>query len=429
MIKEVLSKYKNSKEAKVLAGNFLSLSILQLVGYIFPFITLPYLARVLGVDKFGILAFAFAVMAYLQAFVDFGFNYTAVRDIAQQKGNIKAVSKIFSTVMTIRVIFAGISLLILLVLILTVPLFLSNKTILLLTFTYIPCSILFPDWFFQAMEKMKFITILNVLSKLLFTILVFIVIKTKEDYIWQPVLSSMGILVSGILSLYIITNKFKIKYYLPTLKEVTYTIKKGWDMFLNIFLPNLYTNFSIILLRAYGGEVGTGIFNAGDKFIGVAQQITGVLSRTFYPFLARRIDKHSFYQKLSLTVSILMSLALFFGATLIVKIFYTSEFKDAATVMRILSLSIVPLFLMNAFGTNYLVLINHEKTLKKIILWCSIFGLVFSWFAIFYFNFIGTAITYLLVRGVMGILIWRFAVKYKKGLGDNVNVASDDKLH
>jgi len=418
MIKKLLKKYKNSKEAKTLTGNFLSLSVLQLVGYVFPILTLPYLARVIGVEKFGILAFATAVMGYLIAFVDFGFNYTAVRDIAQQKDDTKAVSRIFSTVMTIRVLFAGISFLILLALILIVPLFRNNKTILLLTFTYIPCSILFPEWVFQAMEKMKFITILNVLAKLLFTILVFIVIKKKEDFIWQPVLSSLGFLVSGILSLFIIFRKFNIKYNLPSLTEISNTIKNGWDMFVNIFLPNLYINFSTILLRAYGGEAAAGIFDAGNKFIGMAQQITNVLSRTFYPFLARRMDKHDFYQKISLTLSILMSFFLFFGADLIIKIFYTTEFKDAAIALRILSLSIVFLFLMNAFGFNYLVLINQEKKLKKIIVWCSVFAFVFSWFAVIYLGFIGAAITYLLTRGMLGLITWRVAIKYKKRLHD-----------
>jgi PST family polysaccharide transporter len=413
MVKKLLAKYRNSKEARNLFDNFLSLSVLQLVGYIFPLITLPYLARVLGVEKFGILAFASAVIAYFKIFVDFGFNYTAVRDIAQQKEDNKAVSKIFSTVMTIRFLFSLVSLIILLILIFTIPLFRRNTLILLLTFIYIPCQSLFPDWFFQAMEKMKFITVLNVLSKLLFTVLVFIIIKTSEDYLWQPVLYSMGSLISGILSLLIIIRSFKVKYEIPSINEIRNAIKGSWDMFVNLFFPNLYTNFSTILLRAYGGEAATGIFDAGNKFVVIAQQITNVLSRTFYPFLARRSDKHGFYQKMSLVVSILMSLCLFLGADLIIKIFYSAEFENSVIVLRILSVSIVFMFLVNVYGTNYLVLNNQEKKLKKITVWCSLVGFALSWYAVINWSYIGVAIIYITVRAALGILTWVVAKRHK----------------
>jgi O-antigen/teichoic acid export membrane protein len=416
LVRRLITQYKKNADAKALADNFLYLSILQFIGYTLPFITLPYLAKTLGVEKFGILAFATAVMAYFQAFVDFGFNYTAVRDIARQKDDRMAVSKIFSTVMTIRVLFAVFAFLILLVLILLIPLFRNNRTILLLTFTYIPCYILFPEWLFQAMEKMKFITILNILSKLIFTILVFTVIKTHDDYVWQPILTSMGFLISGLLALIIISYKFRIIYYLPTIQEISRTIKNGWDMFVNIFLPNLYTNFSTILLRAYAGEASTGIFDAGNKFINITQQLTNVLSRAFYPFLARRMDKHSFYQRVSMTFSVIMTILLFFGANSIIGFFYTPQFKDSATVLRILSLSIVFLFLMNAYGTNYLVLINQEKKLKMIIVWCSVFGFALSWLAVIKWGPIGAAVTYLLVWALRGLITWRVAFKLKRDI-------------
>jgi len=414
MLKEIIHKYKNSKEAKTLTGNFLSLSLLQLAGYIFPLITLPYLARVIGVEKFGILAFASAVMAYFQTFVDFGFNYTAVRDVAQQKDNKEVISIIFSTVMTVRVIFALISLIILYCLILLIPLFRESETILLLTFTYIPAYLLFPEWFFQAMEKMKFITILNLLAKLIFTVLVFIIIKRPDDYYWQPVLSSLGYFTAGIISLIIIKYQFAVNYKMPKFAEIYTTIRDGWDMFLNLFFPNIYSTFSTVLLRAIHGEGSTGIFDAGNKIITIAQQLANTLSRAFFPVLARRIDKHKFYMSISLFIGILISIICLGGADLIIKIFFGEDFKEAAGVLRILSLSIISMFLMNIFGTNYLVLINKEKVLKKIIIWSSLLGFSISWFAVIKWSYIGAAITYLIVRSLIGILTWIIAKKLKR---------------
>ena len=72
-----------SKDGKVLFENFISLSLLQVAGYIFPLITIPYLSRVIGVDKFGEIAFASAIITYFQTVSDWGFNYTATRDVAK----------------------------------------------------------------------------------------------------------------------------------------------------------------------------------------------------------------------------------------------------------------------------------------------------------------------------------------------------------
>ena len=181
-------KISQSKDGKILAENFFSLFTLNLLGYIFPLITLPYLARVIGVDKFGELAFALSIVIYFQTFVDFGFNYTGVRDIARIRNDKNKVSRIFSTIMVTKIGFMLISFVLLLLCINLFPLFYENRLILLLTFLYIPGHILFPDWFFQAMEEMKYITLLNLLAKLLFTGLVFVFIKEKSDYIFQPIL-------------------------------------------------------------------------------------------------------------------------------------------------------------------------------------------------------------------------------------------------
>lgn len=96
---EWTKRVKNSKESKNLIQNFFALSILQIAGYVFPLITLPYLARVIGVEKFGEIAFATAVIVYMQAIVDYGFAFSAVRDIARCRADRQAISVIYSRVM------------------------------------------------------------------------------------------------------------------------------------------------------------------------------------------------------------------------------------------------------------------------------------------------------------------------------------------
>ncbi|MBN1185885.1 MAG: oligosaccharide flippase family protein [Bacteroidales bacterium] len=410
---KILLRFRGSTEAKVLSTNFLSLASLRILGYIFPLITVPYLARVIGVDKFGEIAFGVSTIIYLQTIIDFGFNYTAVRDIARIKNDKNKVSEIFSTVMITEIFLMFFSFILLIFCIYTFSFFYKYRLILLLTFLYIPGHILFPAWFFQAMEQMKYITFLNLLSKLIFTLLVFVFIKDKGDYIFQPILTALGFYVSGIISIYIIIKKYNVRIVLPSFSNIKNVLKGSWNMFVILFLPNLYSNFSIILLNSYVGQVATGLYSSGYKFIDLATQLFSVLSRTFYPFLARRIDKHSLYVKISGAISIVAVLCLFFGADLLVKIFYTDEFTDSAKVIRIMALGPLFFFLMNTFGPNYLLLIRKDHLLRNIVFFCSIGGFFLTWILIPRYSYIGAAITITVVWGIRGILTWFYALRYK----------------
>lgn len=417
MIKsERIQSLLRNKDVKILSTNFASLTLLKVAGYIFPLITLPYLARVIGVDMFGELAFAAAIVIYFGTIVDYGYNYTATRDVAKNKDNLEYVSKVFSTVLVTRIMLMLISLIILVICIYTIPLFYEKRLILWLTFLYIPGQILFPEWFFQAVEEMKYITLINIISKFLFTVMVFLVIKVKSDYIYQPVLTALGFLVSGIIAMVVIRKKFNIRFAWPKIVDFLSTFKSGWNMFVSLFLPNLYTNFSIILLRNYGGEVSTGIYSSGFRFVDILDQVTQVLSRTFYPFLARRLDKHTLYVKISCMISVVAGLLLFFGANLLVKIFYTSEFASASVIIKIMSICPFFLFLMNTYGPNYLVLAGKEHVLRNIIIICSVIGFILTWIIVVNYDFIGVAVTITLIWGVRGLLTWFYAFMHKRSI-------------
>src|SRR5690606_33998255 len=127
----------------------------------------------------------------------------------------------------------------------------------------VPGHILFPDWFFQGMERMKYITILNLLAKFFFTVMVFIFIKDKSDFILQPLFISLGYVLTGISSMYIILIKWKIKITPPNFSVIYKTIKGSTDVFINNLMPNLYNSFSIVLLGMLGGNLATGLLDAG----------------------------------------------------------------------------------------------------------------------------------------------------------------------
>lgn len=411
---KIKKRISSNKDGKVLIQNFAYLSLLQVAGYIFPLITMPYLARVIGVDGFGKIAFAAAVMVWMQTVADWGFNFTATRDVAQNRDNSHKVSEIFSNVLWARCTLMFASAFLLLILIVFVPIFKENADILWASFLLIPGHILFPDWFFQAMERMKYITFLNLISKLLFTIFVFVFIKDKNDYILQPLFTSLGFVVSGIISLYYILLKWKIKLTAPSISAILCTIRKSTDVFLNNLMPNLYNSFSTVLLGLYGGEVANGKYDAGTKLIHIAYNFTQVLSRTFFPFLSRKPEKHYLFKNINIGISFCISLVLFVFAPLIINILFTTEFTDSILVLRITSFSIFFISLSNVYGTNYMIIIGHERQLRNITAIVSVTGFLIAFPLIYYYGYIGAAITVTLTRGILGISTMIRALKLKQ---------------
>lgn len=408
-IKKIYNKIK-TRDGKVLLSNFLSLSFLQIASYIFPLITLPYLARVLGVEYYGKIAFASTIIVYFQTFVDYGFIFSSVRDISQCRMDKDKISCIFSTTMYARLLLTIVAFFVLLVIIFVVPFFLSMWKILLFTFLIVPGHAMFAEWLFQGLEKMKYITIFNLIIKAVFTLSIFIFIKEKSDYYLQPLLTALGYIFVGLLSL-IVIYKNGIRFRKIPLRSVLFSIKSNTDLFINQLFPNLYNSLSSLFLGIFHGNSANGIFDSGYKFSGTCQQFFNIISRTFFPYLARKSNNHRIYARYNLILASVISFLLFLFAPIIIKIFFTSEFYDGIYVLQILSVSIFFLVVSNVYGTNYLIIKGYEKELRKATMSASIISFFIAIPLVYFFSYIGVAIIISFARGLIALFTY---AQYRK---------------
>lgn len=392
-----------SKDARTVAGNFMWLSLLQVAGYVFPLITMPYLARVIGVEGFGKIAFAMAVMVWIQTIADWGFNLTATRDVAQNRDDANKVSEIFSNVLWARCLLMGLSFVVLLLLIVAIPTFRENWEVLLVSFLIIPGHILFPDWFFQAIEKMKYITVLNVLTKLIFTLAIFVFIKEPGDYILQPLLSALGFAVSGVIALYIILRRWGYKLYAPKFGTIIETIKSSTDIFINNLAPNLYNSLSVVLLGIFSGGIANGIYDGANKFINIVCNILNALTRAFFPFLARKKEHFSMYVKIVLSIAVVTSAAMWFAAPWLVDILLSPEFSESVIPIRILSISLIFYVMSSAYGSCNLIINKRERVLRQLTVLCSVIGLIIAVPLIHFYSYVGVALTVTISRALLGL--------------------------
>lgn len=412
-ISEIIKQINSSKDGKTVFANFGYLSLLQVAGYVFPLISMPYLARVIGADGFGKIAFASAIVVWIQTISDWGFNLTATRDVAQNRDNKELVSRIISNVLWARSVLTLLSGIILLLVVLLVPYLRENADIIFVTFLLAPGYILFPEWFFQAIEKMKYTTFFNLFLKLVFTVAVFVFIHKREDYLIQPLLTTIGYLLCGIGALYLIFKKWGYTLYKPQWIEIFKTIRNSTDVFVNNLMPNLYNSFSVMLLGFFGGSTANGIYDGGNRFPSIFYQFQSVLSRAFYPFLSRRPDKHSFYAKLNIVSALVGSVILVLISPLIIKIMLGDEFEKSVVVMQILSFSVVFLAMGYTYGTNFLIINHKEKPLRNLTFISSIVGMCVSVPLVYYFSYIGAAVTVLLCRGLLGVGSYVLAKRIK----------------
>lgn len=414
MIRRRVWGFVKTKEGKAFLESLASLGILQIISYLFPLITLPYLTRVIGVEHFGDLALVTAVVMYLQTFVDWGYNYVGVRAVARCREDLGQVSRIYSEVFWGRATLALVSLLILGLLVLLLPRLQEIALPLFFRYLVVWGYILYADWLFQGLEQMRYMTMLNLLANLFCTMMVFVVIREAGDYIYYPLLMSLGFCISGVIAFVFIIPRKGIRLQRLSLGEIFISLKGAFDTYISQSVGPYYENLLIPTIDAYSGGRASGLFDAGNKVVVLAQRLNSSLSRAFYPLLARRIEHHRMVVLVSLLTSGGIMLGLMLFAPLIVRLLFAPEFADAVAVLRIVGLSLFFTTLTNVYGVNYLLQMGQERLLRNITLGVVLIGGVALIPVVSSGSWIGAAWLLLATRTLEALIVSYTAYQYKR---------------
>lgn len=400
IIKSFLRKLK-SKDGKTLLENFVSLSALQLIGMLLPLITLPYILRVIGFEKYGIIVFASSLIAYFTALTDFSFQITAVRDVSVFRNSPNKLNLIYSKVITVKTIFLLLSIFLISLIVLLYPPFYEYGLIYGLSMLMLVGHTLFPGWFFQGIEKMRYITYLNLGIKAFFTLCVFLFIKNEEDYWVYPLLNSAGLIGAGLVGQYMLVYKYKLKFLWLPYRIIKKTIIDNFPIFVNQFLPTLYNNTSLFLLGLFSASTMVGIYNSILIVINVGINLLGILSRVFFPFLNRKKDAFTNYKKMMLTIVSLMSASILLGHKLVFW-YLNITYEGAFWVLLTLVIGLFGYTLYNIFGLNYFIVHRQDKLVMNNTIRASIIGFIFAFPLVHFFGIFGTAINLSFSRWMMG---------------------------
>jgi O-antigen/teichoic acid export membrane protein len=190
--------------------NFFSLSLLQLGNYVLPMLSLPIISRIIGPENYGLINYAFAFVGYFVLFINAGFDLYGTRQIVDNKENPEAISIVFSRIIISKAVLFLISTVIFMGAIYFVPQLRDQKA--LGWFTFLVCIgwVINPSLLFHGMQESKNYAFFSFISKLLFTILVLVLVRQREDYILQPLIFSLAHILISAVSFYYLFKKYSI---------------------------------------------------------------------------------------------------------------------------------------------------------------------------------------------------------------------------
>lgn len=397
-----------AEDKKRLISNFMSLMSLQGINYILPLLTFPYLVRVIGVEYFGLLAFATAIITYFKMFTDYGFELSATREISKHRDNKEKLIEIFSSVMILKSLFFILSLILLSIIIFSFEKFRSDWQIYYFTFTIVLGQILFPVWFFQGLEKMKYITYLQILAKSIFTVLIFIFVLEREDFYLVPILNSTGFLIIGVISLYIVIIKYKVTFKWQNFNTLEYYFKDSFHIFVSSVASNIYSSGTIIILGLVSSKEIVGYYSMAEKLASVFSGIAQPLSKTIFPYIANKNlqYRNNFFNKYVSYISItnlFIFLILFYFSSEILNLVFNISNEQSNIIFKILLISAYFTFL-NINLTPFIYSNKQDKFLSQLLIYVGIIFLPICYVLGLNFLAVGTAILITLLEILLTVI-------------------------
>jgi len=299
-----------------------------------------------------------------------------------------------------------------LILLLVVPSFKEHSGIFILSFLMLFGYSIFPSWYFQGIEKMKYITIFSAGTRVAFTACIFIFIKERSDFYLYPLFNSLGYIVAGLYAQYIIFTKFKFNIIWVGWRRIQNDLNQNFNVFVNQFFPILYNNSTTFILGTMVNNSTLGLYGASKSIIEVAVKIISIISRVFFPHLNRNFSSFLKFKTLMICTGWFFFTIVCISSSYIVRYFHLSG-EYAQIILCILALGIPFTSMYSCYGTNYFLIKRKEALVMKNTIAASLIGFVLAFPLSYFFAGVGAAINVTLSRAIMGIGLW---LKYRKAV-------------
>lgn len=393
--------------------NIFFLLLVQGCSYIFPLLTFPYLARVLGPQQFGQLGFCLAAIQYLVLLTDYGFNLTATQKIAKSKKDKQKIYQIFWSVTWAKTFLGGVAFFCLFVLCTFIPRFNYVREIMLGSSLMIVGSILYPIWLFQGMEKMQWISVCSIIARALVVPLTFLVVQEPNDAWIAATLQGGAGVIAGIIAIFLIYHQQWVTKITFSISDVRKVLSEGWYIFLSSSAVSLYTGGVIVILGFLASPLSVAYFHSANTIRSAVQGLLTPVTQGIYPRVNALFDSNyglamALIRKAILWlggISLLFSLTMFCFAEEIVNIGLGDGYSGAISVLRWMAFLPFIITLNNLLGVQTMLAHGLEKAFSRIIVTCGICSILLLFPLAFFWEANGAVISMLITELLITVLM------------------------
>ena len=383
--------------AKSLKKNFAYQLVYQLLALLIPFIVSPYLTRVLGDTGLGIYSYVNSIACYFVLFAMLGISTHGQRIISKYIDDQVALRKAFWSLYILHAVFSIAS-----ILLYGAFAFLfggDNKTIYFIQILYVASALFDITWFFYGLENFRTVVVKNTIIRVSECVLVFILVKTKNDLWIYTLISSLSIFLGQVV---LLPQAIKIaKPIVFSFKDVRQHIKPLFIFFIAALASTLFTVFDKTLLGIMVSKETVAYYEFSNKVISIPKVIIIVCGTVMLPRACKlanagETEEQKKYMNYSFMFASFVGMASIFGllaiGPLFAVIYFGSDFEICGPIMMALSPVIYTVGAGDVIRTQYMVPYHKEKELTISIVACAFINIVLSIILIPEFGVFGAVI-------------------------------------
>lgn len=384
-----------------------------------PLLVVPYIISICGVANYGKVSIAMAIFFFLMVFIDYGSDIIGVKEVAINRENPIRLEKIFITTFSTKLILLLLTLFISALLFYFVPFFNSERTLFFLGLPILVGQFINPTWYLQGIENFKWITILTIVSKLIYLLGIFFFIQQKSDYIFINLFWGIGTVLAHGLAFFYIIKKNSFSFQNTIKAEVISLLKSNFSLFSSQIFVSLQMYAPIMLIGFLGSNLMAGQYKIVEQIIVIFKTYIYLFFNFVYPricyLLETNIQKGIRFWKTFNGLNfifILLSMFLLFSFSVpVVSYFSKTAVIEISNLLQFALL--IPILLAISIPLKQLVLgLNNQKFYVRITMTMVIINLLVMVVIIPYFKIFGVFSTLILTE-LATICIYYFNVKGK----------------
>lgn len=287
MFNNLIQQFFQSKTIK----NFLIYGFGQGINILSPLLITPFLIYVCGLEKLGVIAIGQSLAYILNVIVDYSSYIIGVKETAINRNNNTILENIFVTNYAAKVVLLLFVLTFISILVFFVPYFNGIGLMIVYSSSIIIGQFINPTWFLQGIENFKWITIINVLGKVIYFAGVFLCIHSVDDYIYANLWLGIGTIIANTIGVFWIIKKYKISFHSLKNSEVITLLKRDFSFCVSQLFFAVRNYSSVIIISYFAGDLIAGKFKVIEQIINLFRTYLQLFFKFSYSYVCFAMDK------------------------------------------------------------------------------------------------------------------------------------------